>query len=597
MSVGQNITTVVNVDSDSSQSTSDTIYPGDTEVEVWKGTISPSAKVTLSSVAIKAVGNIEPTDLQNFKFYLAGTQIGSTVQMGSDYVVKLNLAANPVTVTSGSKELKVVADVVKGTGRSVHFEIYTSAMVATDAEYGVNVPVQVSGNADWKALTIGHGTIILQVASDSPVSVGTTTDALIAKYVLKAYGERVKIENFVATSSNATLTAATIYVDGAEKGKADVATGTTIDTVDFYVEAGSSVTIEVRADTTSYPSSTIAFKLTAKGTTKSGSSVEAPAPQVSLDVVVPSLAISFSGQPAPFLAVAGSEPMVAKFKFEAKGSDAVIKEVKFSVASSSIATALKLKIGTNEWSGDWDGSKWKVSNINYTLPAGNVAYGEVSLTLASVSSDTDGSNAKVTLTDIKYSQAGQDKSDTPNKAGNDVFVYKATPKVTALTTGNVSKLSKGVPTVVTLYQWKVGATGNPVKVATTTLYVIKPDASATTTISTSSVKVYLGTQEVTSNVGLNVDSNLANATNTTGTIVISNSTSTFEVAAGSEITIEVKAEVTGVADGSYVKVYLLGDSTSTNNFVWNDGLKDVNGYLVEGLPAAGTDAYVIGVIK
>jgi hypothetical protein len=79
--------------------------------------------------------------------------------------------------------------------------------------------------------------------------------------------------------------------------------------------------------------------------------------------------------------------------------------------------------------------------------------------------------------------------------------------------------------------------------------------------------------------------------------VISNSTSTFEVAAGSEITIEVKAEVTGVADGSYVKVYLLGDSTSTNNFVWNDGLKDVNGYLVEGLPAAGTDAYVIGVIK
>jgi hypothetical protein len=79
--------------------------------------------------------------------------------------------------------------------------------------------------------------------------------------------------------------------------------------------------------------------------------------------------------------------------------------------------------------------------------------------------------------------------------------------------------------------------------------------------------------------------------------VISNSTSTFEVAAGSEITIEVKAEVTGEADGSYVKVYLLGDSASTNNFVWNDGLKDVGGYLVEGLPAAGTDAYVIGVIK
>jgi hypothetical protein len=169
--------------------------------------------------------------------------------MGSDYIVKLNLAANPVTVTTGSKELKVVADVVKGTGRSVYFEIYTSAMVATDVQYGVNVPVQVSGNADWTTLIVGSGSITLQVAPDSPVSVGTTTDALIAKYVLKAYGERVKIERFRATSSVAALSDVKIYVDGAEKGGTSTVptTGTLIDTVDFYVEAGSSVTIEVKA--------------------------------------------------------------------------------------------------------------------------------------------------------------------------------------------------------------------------------------------------------------------------------------------------------------------------------------------------------------
>jgi len=499
MSIGVDIATVVNVASDSVHTATTTVNPGDTEVVVWKGTINPTARVTLSSVAIRAIGNIEPTDLQNFKFYLAGTQIGSTVQMGSDYVVKLNLAANPVTVTSGSKELKVVADVVKGTGRSVYFEIYTSAMSATDVEYGVGVPVTLSGNADWSTLNIGAGSITLQVTSDSPVSVGTTTDALIAKYILKAYGERVKIERFVATSSPADLSYVKIYVDGADKGGTSTVptTGTTIDTIDFYVEAGSSVTIEVRANTTSYTQPTIAFDLTAEGTTRSGQFVSASAPTVSLDVRVATLTYAFANQPAPFLAVAGTEAMVAKYKFKAEGADAVIKELKFTIASSSAAYALKVKIGENEYSGELVSGVWKVANINYTVPAGTTAYADVYLSLAAVSSATDGANAKVKLTYLKYSQAGAEEEKTNlNLEGNDVFVQKAVPEVTAQTTGSVSDLILNVPTTVTLYKWTIKAVGGEINATsnTTTLAFSKARETASTTFS--NIKVYLNGQLV-----------------------------------------------------------------------------------------------------
>jgi peptidoglycan hydrolase-like protein with peptidoglycan-binding domain len=596
MSIGKDIETRVNVDSDSQSSATTTVNPGDTEVVVWRGTINPNAKVTLSSVAIKAVGNIEPTDLQNFKFYLAGTQIGSTVQMGSDYVVKLNLAANPVTVTSGSKELKVVADVVKGTGRSVYFEIYTSAMVATDVQYGVNVPVQVpsGSNADWTTLIVGSGSITLQVASDSPVSVGTTTDALIAKYVLKAYGERVKIERFRATSSPAALSEVKIYVDGAEKGGTSTVptTGTLIDTVDFYVEAGSSVTIEVKANTTGYSASTVSFDLRAEGTTRSGVAVSASAPTVSLDVRAARFTYDFANQPLPFLAVAGTEAMVARYKFKAEVAEATLKELRFTIASSSAAYALKVKIGTNEYSGELVGTEWKVANINYTVPAGTTAYADVYLTLAAVSSVTDGASAQVTLNYVRYSQAG---TETERKnldiKGAEVYVQKAVPEVTALTTGSVNDLNRGVPTTVTLYRWTIKAVGGDINATsnTTTLAFTKAGTSATTTID--NIRVYLNGVLVTS--GVTVSPSTISETATSGTIVIAASGNVFEVAKDQTITIEVKADVTAQA-GGWVRVWLAGDnsrSTAGANFVWHDGLQAVSGYLVKGLPAEGTDYY------
>lgn len=599
MSIGNDITTSVTVDSDSDANSSSTYNPGETEITVWSGTITPNAKVALYSVALKAVGNIEPKDVQNFKFYLAGSEIGSVAQMGSDYIVKLNLAANPVTVTAGSKELKVVADIIGGTNRSVGFVLYIPSMYAVDLQYGVGVPIVSGGNLDWEVISIGAGSITLQAASDTPVSVGTTTDALIAKYVLKAYGERVKITGFVATSTNAPLFTVKIYIDGAEKGSVNyvTTTGTSIDTVDFYIEAGNSVTVEVKADTTNYGASTIELSLTAGGGTKSGTPVSAGPAAVVLDVIPASFTYNYANQPSDYLAVAGTEAYVAKYKFEAKGNDATIKELRFTTGASAPVSGLKFNIGGNSYTAELSSGAWRIRNINYTVSVGQAVYGDVYVNLTQVNSATDGQNAQVTMAYIRYAQAGREITNSSvNKTGSNVYVYKAVPKVTALTTGTGTGLAGGnQPSTLVLYRWKVEAVGGTINSTsvTTTLNIQKAGPEATTTVATSSVKVYVGGVDVTSKVTLTF-AGINNAASTTGTIIITPKEgypSIFEVGGGSSITLEVKAEVTAANKG-WIKTWLAGDAASaTYNFGWYDGIGTAGGYLVEGLPSDGTEPY------
>jgi hypothetical protein len=217
---------------------------------------------------------------------------------------------------------------------------------------------------------------------------------------------------------------------------------------------------------------------------------------------------------------------------------------------------------------------------------------DVYLTLAAVSSATDGASAQVTLNYVRYSQAG---TETEGKnldiKGAEVYVQKAVPEVTALTTGSANDLNKGVPTTVTLYKWTIKAVGDDINATsnTTTLAFTKAGTSATTTID--NIKVYLNGTLVTSGVTVNFTG--VNETATSGKIVIVASGDVFEVAKDQTITIEVKADVTAQA-GGWVRVQLAGDnsrSTTGANFVWYDGLQAVSGYLVKGLPAEGTDYY------
>jgi hypothetical protein len=114
-------------------------------------------------------------------------------------------------------------------------------------------------------------------------------------------------------------------------------------------------------------------------------------------------------------------------------------------------------------------------------------------------------------------------------------------------------------------------------------------------------------------VWLNGTNKTANVTITTTTLGAANATGSitivtnagqldlFKVTEDNEITIEVKADVTGVLDVSYIKTYLKGDaSTPSYNFAWNDNVDaddKISGYLVDGLPSEGTETYQNNIIK
>jgi len=106
---------------------------------------------------------------------------------------------------------------------------------------------------------------------------------------------------------------------------------------------------------------------------------------------------------------------------------------------------------------------------------------------------------------------------------------------------------------------------------------------------------------ITDSVDIATSTNLADALSTNEITITPTSTHSDIFESGTAgITLKLVANVDGKEYG-YVRARLLGDdSTETETdaeFVWYDGIKQATGYLVKGLPAVGTDTYLIKVVK
>ena len=181
--------------------------------------------------------------------------------------------------------------------------------------------------------------------------------------------------------------------------------------------------------------------------------------------------------------------------------------------------------------------------------------------------------------------------------------------------------------MITLYKATITANGGDVRLSTTTLYIVKPGWVASTTLASTTVQIWKGGEDLIASGKAAIrlvgnESILGEAwslaTSTTSTLIITPtalgiSSGAFDIASAGSITLEVKVSATfptvGVgAQKGYVIVNILGDAAFVDpfgipnaqlagNFVWNDrvnitaGQTNVNGYLVTGLPAAGTVTY------
>ncbi len=233
--------------------------------------------VYLKRIAFRVGGSVSrTTDVQNFRLLVDGTQVGSAIANAdsNDYIT-FDLTSNPVKLETGTRVIKVLADIIGGSNKNVYLSLRTAADVSvTDSQLGATLLLHrytTTGSftaEDSGTQTINSGTLTVTKLTTSPSGnvVNAANNVALAQFQLKAAGERVKIESLrvSATVANDTSVGAlrngAVYANGVQIGSTtDIETvGDIIDTTNEYttynfgssliVEPGSPVTLEVRAD-------------------------------------------------------------------------------------------------------------------------------------------------------------------------------------------------------------------------------------------------------------------------------------------------------------------------------------------------------------
>lgn len=227
-----------------------------------------SHDANLSSIRLRQIGSVNTGDLRNFRFYVDGTQVGTTVEsLDANSYVTFTFAT-PVTLKAGTRVLKMVGDIVGGSNRNFTFSLRQAGDAEImDSQLGVTVLPTVN-NAAFAAVstgtqTVNQGTLTITKSTDSPSGnvVLEGSGVTLAKFDVKAQGERLKVESLRAyhTASTALWTGirnGALFLNGVQIGS--TATINEVNQATPYtqfnlgssmvLEPGTAYTLEVRGD-------------------------------------------------------------------------------------------------------------------------------------------------------------------------------------------------------------------------------------------------------------------------------------------------------------------------------------------------------------
>ncbi len=254
-----------------------TINPGAAQT-LWQSTLTVTQRdVYLKRIAFRQVGSAPANSIQNFKLYVNGVQVGSVVpSMDVNSYVTFDLSNAPALLAAGSRLVRVDADVVSGSSRTIQLSLRQAADIdLVDKDYGVNITPTSTPWVSGTAMTIsgssgGSMTIQKDTSAASGDVTADATDVLIGKFTAQAFGEAIKIEtlkaafgssdaaidslrngrvlvNGVQYGSTATLVTCDTDSDADCDGSDTSGTGTSF-TLNYVVPAGQTATVEVRAD-------------------------------------------------------------------------------------------------------------------------------------------------------------------------------------------------------------------------------------------------------------------------------------------------------------------------------------------------------------
>ncbi len=231
------------------------------DVNVWQSNFTVgNENVWLKRLTIREIGSVDNKDVRNIRLFVDGVQVGSDADLDADGYATILTNTKMLT---GNRVVKVVADVVGGSSRTMQFSVRGYYDIDAVSEgYGIGIKASNTFPVTVTASTIGSASVTVIKASDSPSGdvVDDANDVVLGRFTLTAYGEAIKVEtlSFRASTSAATtdsLRNGRVMINGVQYGSTttlattgDLGDASTSFTVNYTLQPGTAVTVEVRAD-------------------------------------------------------------------------------------------------------------------------------------------------------------------------------------------------------------------------------------------------------------------------------------------------------------------------------------------------------------
>ena len=270
--------TLAGVEFNATTNPSDATIDPQNDYSVWENSVVVTTRAAdLTRISFRKTGSVKDSDLQNFRLYIDGVQVGSAVpnivlNPNGESLVTFDLTSSPKKLEAGTRVIKLLADIIGGSSLTFQFHLWNVADVTVvDTQYGANITPDLISDAAFtkrsagtSGQTIGSGTISFTKMTTSPSGniVNLASNASLAKFQVKAAGERVKIETLyisarVDTANVSGLRNGMLLANGVQVGSTTTLYDPNDSTTAYatfnlgsslIVEPGSPVTLEVKAD-------------------------------------------------------------------------------------------------------------------------------------------------------------------------------------------------------------------------------------------------------------------------------------------------------------------------------------------------------------
>ena len=441
------------------------------DYKVWEEQLSVGTRaLDLKNITFRQIGSVTTSDLQNFELFIDSVKVGNTVaSLDSNGYVSFDLSASPVRLATGSRTIKLMADIVGGSTRTFSFSLrQASDVMLVDSELKQPILSTITAgtfSAQTSGVqTISAGTLTITKKTDSP-SGNINPDAsnvVLATFELKAAGEAIKVETLTVKTTVAGQTVSlrngTLFANGVQVGSTQNISGAIAGTAfslgsALKVTPGTPVTLEVKADiydndvtqhtivsgdtiTATIVAGSSNLQRTSALTYFSNSAVSGNTRTVSVGAVTGS---KYSAYGSQSVVVPQTAYKIGDFRVTANSAESVnLNTITLALGGDSVAastTDLYVKYGTKTTSVKATGASSQSWNISEPLAAGATMAFEVYGTLSSTF--LTGSTTIPSLT-VAGTSASNSSVSTGAVVGQTITAAAGSVAATALTDSSVA---------------------------------------------------------------------------------------------------------------------------------------------------------------